>query len=70
MTDMDDALAQDNLMLLKGSRSSTKTWNCRRPTRSRACRKSKYNVSAPGSSSLITAAAVSARSKARPLCKG
>ena len=35
MTDMDDALAQDNLMMLKVA-DKRKTWSCRRPTRSRA----------------------------------
>jgi hypothetical protein len=60
MTDMDDALAQDNLMILKGADQAQDLELQAADQIESLAGNSSINVSAPGSSSLITAAAVSA----------
>ena len=60
MTDMDDALAQDNLMILKGADHAQDLELQAADQIESLVGNSSINVSAPGSSSLITAAAVSA----------
>ena len=63
MTDMDDALAQDNLMLLKVADQAQDLELQAADQIESLVGHSSINISAPGSSSLITAAAVTAEIK-------
>jgi hypothetical protein len=67
MTDMDDALAQDNLMLLKVADQAQDLELQAADQIESLVGKSSINMSAPGSSSLITAAAVSAEIKGQAI---
>jgi len=65
MTDMDDALAQDNLMLLKAADQAQDLELQAADQIESLVGNSSINSSAPGSSSLITAAAVTAEIKSQ-----
>ena len=65
MTDMDDALAQDNLMLLKAADQAQDLELQAADQIESLVGNSSINISAPGSSSLITAAAVTAEIKSQ-----
>ena len=65
MTDMDDALAQDNLMLLKAADQAQDLELQAADQVESLVGNSSINISAPGSSSLITAAAVTAEIKSQ-----
>ena len=65
MTDMDDALAQDNLMLLKAADQSQDLELQAADQIESLVGNSSINISAPGSSSIITAAAVTAEIKSQ-----
>jgi hypothetical protein len=65
MTDMDDALAQDNLMLLKVSDQAQDIELQAANQIESLAGNSNINLSAPGSSALITATAVSAEIKSQ-----
>ncbi len=65
MTDMDDALAKDNLMILKVADQAQDLEMQAADQIESLVGNSSINVSAPGSSSLITAAAVSAEVKSQ-----
>ena len=65
MTDMDDALAQDNLMLLKGADQAQDLELQAADQIESLVGNSSINIAAPGSSSLITAAAVTAEIKSQ-----
>jgi hypothetical protein len=65
MTDMDDALAQDNLMLLKVADQAQDLELQAADQIESLVGNSSINISAPGSSSLITAAAVTAEIKSQ-----
>jgi hypothetical protein len=65
MTDMDDALAQDNLMLLKAADQAQDLELQAADQIERLVGNSNINISAPGSSSIITAAAVTAEIKSQ-----
>jgi hypothetical protein len=65
MTDMDDALAQDNLMLLKAADRAQDLELQAADQIESLVGNSSINISAPGSSSLITAAAVTAEIKSQ-----
>jgi uncharacterized protein YoxC len=67
MTDMDDALAQDNLMMLKVADQAQDLELQAADQIESLVGNSSINVSAPGSSSLITAAAVSAEIKGQAI---
>src|SRR5277367_4614977 len=67
MTDMDDALAQDNLMLLKVADQAQDLELQAADQIESLVGNPNINVSAPGSSSLITAAAVSAEIKSQAI---
>ena len=67
MTDMDDALAQDNLMLLKAADQAQDLELQAADQIENLVGNSSINMSAPGSSSLITAAAVSAEIKSQAI---
>src|SRR5271169_5311644 len=67
MTDMDDALAQDNLMLLKAADQAQDLELQAADQIESLVGNPNINVSAPGSSSLITAAAVSAEIKSQAI---
>ena len=67
MTDMDDALAQDNLMLLKVADQAQDLELQAADQIESLVGNSSINMSAPGSSSLITAAAVSAEIKGQAI---
>src|SRR5260370_15329426 len=67
MTDMDDALAQDNLMILKVADQTQDLELQAADQIESLVRNPNINVSAPGSSSLITAAALSAGIKSHAL---
>ena len=67
MTDMDDALAQDNLMMLKVADQAQDLELQAADQIENMVGNSSINVSAPGSSSLITAAAVSAEIKSQAI---
>jgi len=67
MTDMDDALAQDNLMLLKAADQAQDLELQAADQIENLVGNSSVNMSAPGSSSLITAAAVSAEIKSQAI---
>lgn len=65
MTDMDDALAQDNLMLLKAADQAQDLELQAADQIESLVGNSSINISAPGSSSIITAAAVTAEIKSQ-----
>jgi hypothetical protein len=67
MTDMDDALAQDNLMMLKIADQAQDLELQAADQIENMVGNSSINISAPGSSSLITAAAVSAEIKSQAI---
>jgi hypothetical protein len=67
MTDMDDALAQDNLMMLKVADQAQDLELQAADQIENMVGNSSINISAPGSSSLITAAAVSAEIKSQAI---
>ena len=67
MTDMDDALAQDNLMLLKAADQAQDLELQAADQIENLVGNPSINMSAPGSSSLITAAAVSAEIKSQAI---
>src|SRR5580700_8921507 len=67
MTDMDDALAQDNLMMLKVADQAQDLELQAADQIENMVGNSSINISAPGSSSLITAAAVSAEIKSHAI---
>lgn len=67
MTDMDDALAQDNLMLLKAADQAQDLELKAADQIENLVGNPSINMSAPGSSSLITAAAVSAEIKSQAI---
>ena len=67
MTDMDDALAQDNLMMLKIADQAQDLELQAADQIESLVGNSSINISAPGSSSLITAAAVSAEIKSQAI---
>lgn len=67
MTDMDDALAQDNLMMLKIADQAQDLELQAADQIENLAGNSSINVSAPGSASLITAAAVSAEIKSQAI---
>jgi len=67
MTDMDDALAQDNLMLLKVADQAQDLELQAADQIENLVGNPSINMSAPGSSSLITAAAVSAEIKSQAI---
>src|SRR5580704_5922606 len=67
MTDMDDALAQDNLMMLKVADQAQDLELQAADQIENMAGNSSINISAPGSSSLITAAAVSAEIKSQAI---
>jgi hypothetical protein len=67
MTDMDDALAQDNLMMLKIADQAQDLELQAADQIENLAGNPSINVSAPGSSSLITAAAVSAEIKSQAI---
>src|SRR5258708_2142894 len=67
MTDMDDALAQDNLMILKVADQAQDLELQAADQIESLVGNPNINVSAPGSSSLITAAAVSAEIKSQAI---
>ena len=65
MTDMDDALAQDNLLLLKAADQAQDLELQAADQIESLVGNSSINISAPGSSSIITAAAVTAEIKSQ-----
>ena len=67
MTDMDDALVQDNLMLLKAADQAQDLELQAADQIENLVGNPSINMSAPGSSSLITAAAVSAEIKSQAI---
>lgn len=67
MTDMDDALAQDNLMLLKAADQSQDLELQLADQIENLVGNSDINVSAPGTSSLITAAAAAGQIKSQAI---
>jgi hypothetical protein len=67
MTDMDDALAQDNLMILKGSDEAQDLELQLADRIESLVGDPSINVSAPGTSSLITAAAVAGEIKSQAI---
>jgi hypothetical protein len=67
MTDMDDALAQDNLMMLKAADQSQDLELQAADQIESLAGNPSINMSAPGSSSLITAAAVTAEIKSQAI---
>lgn len=67
MTDMDDALAQDNLMILKAADQAQDLELQAADQIESLVGNPNINISAPGSSSLITAAAVTAEIKSQAI---